>query len=98
MIKLLLFLMLFGIVTNYSDAAVWHIGATQTYKLPSQVQSLVHDGDTINIDGGIYTNDATKWNNKNLKFFRLGTGANRTILQYSGDIPNGKGIFVFETP
>ncbi len=79
-------------------STTWHVGPTRTYTLPSQVRLLVSDGDTIYIDGAIYSNDATKWINKNLQFIGLGTGANRTILRYSGDIPNAKGIFVFETP
>lgn len=90
-------LVVFGLAANYCNAAVWHVGTTQTYTLPSQIKNLVQDGDTIYIDGGIYTNDATKWTKKNLKFIGLGTGNNRTILQYTGNIPNGKGIFVFET-
>lgn len=92
----LLLVCLFAIC--FCKATVWHVGATQTYTLPSQIKNLVHDGDTIYIDGGIYANDATKWTNKNLKFIGLGTGTNRTVLQYTGDIPNGKGIFVFEYP
>ena len=86
------------IISQYSFATVWQVGSTQTYTMPSQINNLVEDGDTIYIDGGIYANDATKWNNRNLKLIGLGTGANRTILQYNGNIPNGKGIFVFETP
>lgn len=80
------------------SATIWHVGAAQTYTVPSQVKNLVADGDTIQIDGGVYVNDAVKWIKKNLKFIGLGTGSNRTILQYTGDIPNGKGIWVFETP
>ena len=76
----------------------WVVGSNQTYKLPSQINNLVGNGDTIYIDGGIYSNDATKWARKNLKFIGRGTGNNRTRFQYTGDIPNGKGIFVFETP
>ena len=96
--KNLFLLFTFGVVANYCNATVWNVGPARTYTLPSQVRLLVQDGDTIYIDGGIYANDATKWINKNLKFIGLGTGASRTILQYTGDIPNGKGIFVFETP
>ena len=92
---ILLILCLLLYMKNF--ATIWNVGATQTYTLPSQVRLLVQDGDTIYIDGGIYANDATKWVKKNLKFIGLGTGLNRTILQYTGDIPNGKGIFVFET-
>lgn len=83
---------------NFCMSTKWNVGPTRTYTLPSQIKNLVQDGDTIYIDGGIYVNDATKWINKNLKFIGRGTGSNRTILQYTADIPNGKGIFVFETP
>ena len=79
-------------------ATSWHVGLLQMYTLPSQVKNLVQDGDTIYIDGGVYLNDAVKWTHRDLKFIGLGSGAQRTVLQYSGDIPNGKGIFVFETP
>lgn len=83
---------------NNCVAGVWNVGASQKYLIPSQVSNLVKDGDTIMIDEGIYANDATKWTKKNLVFFGLGTPINPTILRYSGDIPNGKGIWVFEQP
>ncbi|MFZ1677079.1 MAG: T9SS type A sorting domain-containing protein [Saprospiraceae bacterium] len=73
----------------------WNIGPTRTYTLPSQIKTLVQNGDTIYLDAGTYVNDATKWNKNNLSFIGLGSGA---VLQYSGDIPNGKGIWVFESP
>lgn len=85
-------------VRTSTHAITWQVGLTRTYTLPSQVKALVNDGDTIYIDGGIYANDATKWSKKNLKIIGLGTDTNRTMLRYTGDIPNGKGIFVFETP
>ena len=94
--KNLLILTLF--VTSYCHATIWNVGATRTYTLPSLVKNLVQNGDTIYIDGGTYYNDATKWLKNNLKIIGLGSGTNRTILQYTGDIPNGKGIFVFELP
>lgn len=96
--KILILLILFGIFCLKSKATVWNVGSTRTYTLPSQLQSLVQDGDTVYIDGGVYANDATKWTKKNLNFIGLGTGNNRTILRYTGNIPNGKGIFVFEIP
>ena len=83
---------------SFCNATVWMVGSSQKFTTPSQIRLLVQDGDTIYLEGGIYVNDATKWRNKNLKFFGLGVGSNRTILRYSGDIPNGKGIFVFDTP
>lgn len=92
--QLLIFLFF---LSSSSFAAVWNVGPSQTYTQPSQVKPLVQDGDTIYIDGGVYLNDATKWTKKNLKFIGLGPISNRSILRYSGDIPNGKGIFVFES-
>lgn len=85
-------------ITKCSVTASWNVGAGRTYTKPSQINGLVQNGDTVYIDSGIYANDAVKWTKKNLVFIGLGTGSNRTILQYTGDIPNGKGIFVFETP
>lgn len=80
------------------QANSWNIGPSRTYTKPSQITNLVQDGDTVFIDGGIYYNDAVKWPKKNLSIIGLGDSTNRTIMRYSGDIPNGKGIFVFETP
>ncbi len=96
--KLLLLTTFVSVFINATLATTWHVGPAQIYTLPSQVNALVSDGDTIKIDGGTYSNDAVTWNKKNLKFFGLGTGLNRTIIQYSGDIPNGKGIWVFQSP
>lgn len=78
-------------------ATKWNVGPSRTYTLPSQVKNLVNDGDTIYLDGAVYANDAVKWTKKKLVFIGLGLGANRATLQYTGDIPNGKGIWVFET-
>ena len=94
--KQLLIAGLFFSLTNVS-AAIWNVGPTRTYTMPGQVKNLVNNGDTIYIDGAVYSNDAVKWVNKGLHFIGLGTGGNRTILQYTGDIPNGKGLWVFET-
>jgi len=95
--KILLFIS-FIIVSSVSFATTWNVGPGQTYTMPSQLVALVQNNDTILIFGGIYLNDASIWDKKNLVFIGLGTGANRTILRHSTDIPNGKGIFVFESP
>lgn len=79
-------------------ANVYYVGPTRTYTMPSQVKTLLADGDSVYIDGGLYINDAVKWANKNLKFIGLGDKLNPTILRYTGNIPNGKGIWVFEQP
>jgi hypothetical protein len=90
--------LLFLFITSVANAITWNVGATRTYTLPGQISALIGDGDTILIDGGVYNNDAVRWNKKDLVFIGLGSDTDRTVLRYSGDIPNGKGIFVFETP
>src|SRR3954471_18359764 len=92
-ITLLLF-----IVCKISSGSVWHVGAMQAYTTVTQVQPLVQNGDTVLIDGGIFANDNIKWTKNNLKIIGLGTSSNRTIIQNSGNIANGKGIFVFDSP
>lgn len=94
----LLLIFVAGCCCSPLAATTWYVGPIQAYTLPSQLASLVQNGDTIYIDGGVYANDATTWTKKDLKIIGLGTGSNRTVLQYTGDIPNGKGIFVFPTP
>ncbi|MBK7667702.1 MAG: hypothetical protein IPJ32_10390 [Sphingobacteriaceae bacterium] len=92
------FLLLFAIATLSIQAATWKVGATQTYTTPSAVVNLVQNGDTIEIDGGVYLNDPVIWT-KNLTFRGLGTGSNRSIMRWTGgDIANGKGIWVFANP
>lgn len=93
------FLLLFAIATLSIQAATWKVGATQTYTTPSAVVNLVQNGDTIEIDGGVYLNDPVIWTKKDLTFRGLGTGSNRSIMRWSGgDISNGKGIWVFANP
>jgi hypothetical protein len=90
---------LFVSATAFSYATTWNVGATRTYTLPSQVKNLVQDGDTVFFDGGVYLNDPMKWVKKNLVLRGLGTGNNRAKMEWNaGDIPNGKGIWVFEQP
>ena len=47
-------------------ATIWHVGASQTYTMPSQVSTLVNHGDTVDIDAGIYNSNVCAWNKNNL--------------------------------
>jgi hypothetical protein len=47
-------------------ARTWNVGATRTYSLPSQVMSLVANGDTVLIDSGLYLKDCGVWRAKGL--------------------------------
>ena len=92
------FLLIFIFFYNFCYAGQWIIGHGQTYKMPSEIVNLIHDGDTIYIAPGVYEQDACKWKNKNLVFYGMGTGQWKTTFKYTGNIPNGKGIWVFENP
>ncbi|MBA2610939.1 MAG: hypothetical protein H0U95_03140 [Bacteroidetes bacterium] len=61
----LLFAVVF-LITNMLNATIWHVGASQTYTMPSQVSTLVNHGDTVNIDAGIYNSNVCAWNKNNL--------------------------------
>jgi hypothetical protein len=41
--------------------AILPVGPTRTYKSTSAVASIVKNGDTVEIDAGIYTNDSATW-------------------------------------
>ena len=54
------------LVTVLLDAALahattWTVGPDQSWTLPSQVSTLVGDGDTVNILAGVYPGDVARW-------------------------------------
>lgn len=63
------------------------------YKTPSEVASLVENGDTVEIDAGIYTNDVAVWRKNNLTI--RGTGGRAHIHAVSKHA-EGKGIWVIK--
>lgn len=44
-----------------SFATTWNVGPTRTYKMPSEVVSLVQNGDTVLIDAGTYRDVQFEW-------------------------------------
>lgn len=53
-----------SVVISFSlnaHATSWTIGPGQTYTMPSQVSTLVGDGDTVNIEAGVYPSDVARW-------------------------------------
>lgn len=48
------------------NATTWHVGASQTYTVPSQVSTLVSNGDTVDIDAGTYNSNVCAWSANNL--------------------------------
>ena len=47
-------------------SANWLVGPTRTYTMPSQVDGLVQNGDTVSIDAGTYASDVAHWTASNL--------------------------------
>lgn len=71
----------------------WQVGAGQTYTAPSQVASLVGNGDTVNIAAGTYPSDVTNWTANDLLLRGVGGMA---LLESNGNAWGGKGIWVIQ--
>src|SRR4051812_15716026 len=84
---------LFCALTSALNATTWHVGAGQTYTAPSQVSTLVANGDTVNIDAGIYNSDVCAWNKNNL-LLRCTNGM--AHLKANNTTFGGKAIWVIQ--
>lgn len=82
---------LLSLFTHPAFASTWHIGPSQPYTKPSQVASLVQNGDTVLIDAGVYPNDVARWTAHNLLFRGVGGFAQ---LPCGGIVYGGKAIWV----
>jgi len=87
---MLLFSFLFSEIIS-SHATTWHVGAAQLYTAPSEVSSLVLDGDTVAIDAGTYDSDVAYWAANNLFLKGVGGFAH---LNANGQSYGGKAIWV----
>ncbi|MBA3679727.1 MAG: T9SS type A sorting domain-containing protein [Bacteroidetes bacterium] len=81
------------LLVNYTKAVVWHVGAAQTYTMPSQVAPLVNHGDTVNIDAGTYNSNVCAWNKNNLLIRCINGMAH---LKSNGLSFGDKGIWVIQ--
>jgi len=85
---------------NFDAQNIIQVGPGRTYATPSQASLIASDGDVIEIDAAIYTDDISVWRQNNLTIRGVGGGrahmmAVNTILYSPGsDQQNGKGIFV----
>lgn len=88
-------LIIFGCFLSLDlQATVWQVGPTRTYTKPSQVATLVGNGDTIEIDAGLYLGDVARWVAHNLYF--KGVGSSRAHLDANGLNADGKAIWVMK--
>lgn len=85
----------FGLFLFYlvpcSQATKWQVGSTKTYTIPSAVAGKVNNGDTVEIDAGLYTGDCATWTKNNLILRGIGGMAH---LDANGNSAGGKAIWV----
>ncbi len=74
-----------------SSAKLFQVGASRTYTSPSTVINLVTDGDTVEIDAGLYSGDVGSWHANNLFIHCLNGMAH---LEAAGKNAGGKAIWV----
>lgn len=89
-------LLLLCIIQIQLQAKIWQVGPGRVYTYCSQVAGLVNDGDTVEIDYALYSNDVqVTWSKNNL--YITGVGGRPTLeagIKIANDMSNGKGIFV----
>ena len=76
-----------------SQATRWQVGSSQIYTVPSQVSTLVQDGDTVDIDSGTYASDVCNWQANNLLLRGIGGYA---TLESNGFSWGDKAIWVIQ--
>lgn len=89
------FVFVFALVQFHAaHAKIWQVGPTRNYLVPSAVSNLVADGDTVEIDAGLYTGNVAKWFANNLVIRALGNGY--AHLEAAGNYAEGKAIWVIK--
>jgi hypothetical protein len=86
-----IFLLFILVISVKASATTWHVGSSQTYTMPSQVSTLVANGDTVLIDSGLYSGDVAKWSADDLVLRGLNGKAR---LHSGGTVYGGKAIWV----
>lgn len=82
-----------GAVPGSRAVRVHRIGPGRDYERPSEIEGQVGDGDTVEIEAGVYPNDYVVWKQNNLTL----RGVNgRPHLKAEAGIPNRKAIWVFK--
>ncbi|EGV28252.1 hypothetical protein ThidrDRAFT_3955 [Thiorhodococcus drewsii AZ1] len=77
---------------GFGTGQVWRVGPSQRYKKPSEVASLVQDGDVVEIEAATYACDTgVKWSANFLTL--VGVGGRPVLDATDCSIPGGKGIW-----
>jgi len=76
-----------------AQAGVLHVGPGRKLERPSDAAEVARDGDTIEIDAGVYAGDAAVWHQNRLTI--RGAGG-RAHIKADGASVEGKGIWVIK--
>jgi hypothetical protein len=79
------------LATTTAEAALLRVGPTRTYKTVRAASQAVQDGDTVEVDAGLYSQDVTTWNQNNLVVRGVGGWA---YMRADGAEQGGKGTWV----
>ncbi len=85
---------LFLLQINFLYTKTYRVGPTREYKVPSSVMNLVHDGDSVLIDAGIYSGDVGVWRANYLTL--IGVGGGFAHLKAAGKSAERKAIWVIK--
>lgn len=75
-------------------AKTWQVGPSRAYTVPSAVSTLVANGDTVEIDAGLYSGNVARWTAHNLVIRSVGGGY--AHLEAAGNYIEGKAIWVIK--
>src|SRR5688572_4947624 len=91
LLSLISFVVYHLFASSYCFSKNWLVGPSHPYNKPSQVSSLVQNGDTVSIDAGTYTSDVAHWTAANLLLRGVGGYAH---LESNGMSWGDKAIWV----
>ena len=77
----------------FAQATTFQVGPQRMYTFPSQVMNLVQNGDTVDIDAGVYLGDVGVWTANDLLIRGIGGKAH---LRANGNNAQGKAIWVIQ--
>jgi hypothetical protein len=81
------------ILCHAASGRLLQVGPGRSLKMPSKAAAIAKDGDTIEIDAGLYSGDVATWTRNNLTIRGVG---GRAQLYAHGRNAQGKGIWVIE--
>ncbi len=89
--RLPIFFVFIILACQITNSRVLKVGPTRAYKTPSEAVAETSDGDTVEIDAGVYERDVAVWNSDNLYVKGIG---GRAHLKSEGNAAQKKAIWV----